>query len=68
MNWSGKRRVVALEHQQAGTLRRPSPDHSKAWVGVGGNPESVVRGSVVHNLPLMLAIIGGGLGPVLHLM
>jgi probable LLM family oxidoreductase len=30
----------------------------KAWVGVGGSPESVVR-AAHHGLPLMLAIIGG---------
>jgi probable LLM family oxidoreductase len=30
----------------------------KAWVGVGGSPESVVR-AARHDLPLALAIIGG---------
>jgi probable LLM family oxidoreductase len=30
----------------------------RAWVGVGGSPESVIR-AARHNLPLMLAIIGG---------
>ena len=30
----------------------------KAWVGVGGSPESVVR-AARHHLPLVLAIIGG---------
>jgi len=30
----------------------------RTWVGVGGSPESVVR-AVRHDLPLMLAIIGG---------
>jgi probable LLM family oxidoreductase len=30
----------------------------KIWVGVGGSPESVVR-AARHDLPLMLAIIGG---------
>jgi probable LLM family oxidoreductase len=30
----------------------------KAWVGVGGSPESVVR-AARHGLPLVLAIIGG---------
>ena len=28
------------------------------WVGVGGNPESIVR-AAKHNLPLVIAIIGG---------
>ena len=35
---------------EAGSLR--------AWVGVGGSPESVVR-AARHGLPMMLAIIGG---------
>jgi probable LLM family oxidoreductase len=30
----------------------------RAWVGVGGSPESVVR-TARHGLPMMLAIIGG---------
>jgi probable LLM family oxidoreductase len=30
----------------------------RAWVGVGGSPESVVR-AARHGMPLMLAIIGG---------
>lgn len=30
----------------------------KTWVGVGGSPESVLR-AASHDLPLMLAIIGG---------
>jgi probable LLM family oxidoreductase len=30
----------------------------RAWVGVGGSPESIVR-AARHGLPLMLAIIGG---------
>jgi probable LLM family oxidoreductase len=29
-----------------------------AWIGVGGSPESVIR-AVRHDLPMMLAIIGG---------
>jgi len=37
----------------------PTTEHGlKAWVGVGGSPESVVR-AARHGLPLMLAIIGG---------
>lgn len=32
--------------------------HLKTWIGVGGSPESVVR-AARHNLPLVLAIIGG---------
>jgi len=63
---------AALISQQAvtwrGKLRPPlnnqrvfPPIHNgtlKTWIGVGGSPESVVR-AVHHDLPLMLAIIGG---------
>ncbi len=30
----------------------------RAWVGVGGSPQSVIR-AVTHRVPMMLAIIGG---------
>jgi probable LLM family oxidoreductase len=55
VNWSGTTRA-ALEHQRV----YPTTESGslKAWVGLGGNPESVVR-AARHNLPLMLAIIGG---------
>lgn len=33
-------------------------DGLRAWVGVGGSPDSVVR-SVRHRIPMILAIIGG---------
>jgi len=38
----------------------PPVEHGrlKAWIGVGGTPESVVR-AAYYQLPLMLAIIGG---------
>jgi probable LLM family oxidoreductase len=52
----------------SGTIRSPLQDQRvypttvsgrlRAWVGVGGNPSSVVR-AASHGLPLMLAIIGG---------
>lgn len=52
----------------SGTTRRPLVDADvypktesgrlRAWVGVGGSPESVVR-AAQYRLPLMLAIIGG---------
>lgn len=51
----------------SGTTRPPLVDQSvyptteaglKAWVGVGGSPESVVR-AARYGLPLVLAIIGG---------
>ena len=41
------------------TLVYPPTDNVlRAWVGVGGSPDSVVR-AARHGLPLMLAIIGG---------
>lgn len=51
----------------SGTIRPPveglqvypsTAEPLKAWVGVGGNPQSVVR-AARHGLPLVLAIIGG---------
>lgn len=36
----------------------PTETPLRTWVGVGGSPESVIR-AVRHDLPLMLAIIGG---------
>ncbi|HEU5151753.1 MAG TPA: LLM class flavin-dependent oxidoreductase [Iamia sp.] len=51
----------------SGTTRPPLVDQRvfprtanglRAWVGVGGSPESVVR-AARHGLPLVLAIIGG---------
>jgi probable LLM family oxidoreductase len=55
VNWSGTTRAPLKDLRvfppiEKGTLR--------TWVGVGGSPESVVR-AVRHDLPLMLAIIGG---------
>ncbi|GAB3386919.1 LLM class flavin-dependent oxidoreductase [Humibacter soli] len=52
----------------SGTVRAPLTDQEvypktesgglKAWVGVGGSPESVIR-SVKYGIPMALAIIGG---------
>jgi len=55
VTWSGRLRP-ALDKQpiyppaEGGTL--------KAWIAVGGSPESVVR-AAYYGIPLMLAIIGG---------
>jgi alkanesulfonate monooxygenase SsuD/methylene tetrahydromethanopterin reductase-like flavin-dependent oxidoreductase (luciferase family) len=55
VTWQGRLRPP-LENQlvfppiETGTL--------KTWIGVGGSPESVVR-AAHHDLPLLLAIIGG---------
>lgn len=54
VTWSGKTRG-ALKNQQ---VFPPTEAPLRVWVGVGGSPESVVR-AVSHDLPLMLAIIGG---------
>jgi probable LLM family oxidoreductase len=55
VTWSGGTRPALREqmvypHLESGLL--------KAWVAVGGSPQSVVR-AAHHGLPLMLAIIGG---------
>ncbi|MBO9097655.1 MULTISPECIES: LLM class flavin-dependent oxidoreductase [unclassified Rhizobium] len=55
VSWKGTIRPPLTNQQvfppiETGSLR--------TWIGVGGSPESVVR-AARHNLPLMLAIIGG---------
>ena len=55
VTWSGRTRTsltnqIVYPRIETGRLR--------AWVGVGGSPESVVR-AARHGLPLTLAIIGG---------
>src|SRR6478609_1247036 len=54
VTWSGSTRAP-LQHQDVfpRTERRLT-----TWVGVGGSPESVVR-AARHELPLVVAIIGG---------
>src|SRR3979490_505228 len=55
VTWSGKFRSP-LTNQY---LSPPLPEgHLPTWVGVGGNPQSVVR-AARYGLPLMLAVIGG---------
>lgn len=55
VTWQGKTRA-ALNDQAV--YPRPESGTITTWVGVGGSPESVVR-AAQHDLPLMLAIIGG---------
>jgi probable LLM family oxidoreductase len=55
VTWSGRTRS-ALTNQRV--YPTTEPGSLKAWVGVGGNPESVIR-AARYGLPLMLAIIGG---------
>ncbi len=54
ITWEGKLRP-ALSGQ---SVYPKTESGLKAWIGVGGSPESVVR-AARHNLPLVLAIIGG---------
>jgi probable LLM family oxidoreductase len=54
VTWSGQTRA-ALDDQR---VYPPTASGLRAWVGVGGSPESVVR-AARHGLPLTLAIIGG---------
>ena len=54
VTWSGSVRPPLVD-QPVFPLAEPG---LRAWVGVGGSPESVVR-AARHGLPLMLAIIGG---------
>jgi probable LLM family oxidoreductase len=55
VTWSGKTRAPLKQQRVYPPIERGT---LKAWVGVGGSPESVVR-AARHRLPLMLAIIGG---------
>lgn len=55
VTWSGSLRPALTDQ-----LVVPGVEHGRlrTWVGVGGNPESVVR-AARYGLPLVLAIIGG---------
>jgi probable LLM family oxidoreductase len=54
VTWSGRHRA-ALDDQEV----HPRPERElPIWVGVGGNPESIVR-AAGYGLPVALAIIGG---------
>ncbi|MFI5086509.1 MAG: LLM class flavin-dependent oxidoreductase, partial [Actinomycetales bacterium] len=54
VTWSGTMRAsLANQHVYPKT-----ENGLKAWVGVGGSPESVVR-TARYGLPMMLAVIGG---------
>ncbi|MFN8064021.1 MAG: LLM class flavin-dependent oxidoreductase [Vicinamibacterales bacterium] len=54
VTWAGRTRAPL----SAQPVYPPVEGTLRAWVGVGGSPESVVR-AARHGLPLMLAIIGG---------
>ncbi|MEZ5913598.1 MAG: LLM class flavin-dependent oxidoreductase [Paracoccaceae bacterium] len=55
VNWTGSTRAGLRNQRVYPPL---GPGGLRTWIGVGGSPESVVR-AVHHDLPMMLAIIGG---------
>ncbi|MCO5090748.1 LLM class flavin-dependent oxidoreductase [Bosea sp. (in: a-proteobacteria)] len=55
VSWQGSIRPALKDQRVYPPLERAP---LKTWIGVGGSPESVVR-AVRHDLPLMLAVIGG---------
>lgn len=54
VSWSGTTRPPLRDQAVSPALSRPL----RAWIGVGGTPESVMR-AVHYDLPMILAIIGG---------
>lgn len=54
VTWSGTTRPALKDQPVYPALARPL----RAWIGVGGTPDSVMR-AVHYDLPMMLAIIGG---------
>lgn len=55
VTWTGKHRAEIVDR---GVYPRPVQDPLPVWIGVGGNPNSVIRAGRL-GLPLVLAIIGG---------
>lgn len=55
VTWSGKFRAPL---DGLGVYPRPVQDPLPVWIGVGGNPNSVMRAGTL-GLPLVIAIIGG---------
>jgi probable LLM family oxidoreductase len=54
VTWEGKTRAPLFDQDVVPHLDAPIP----TWIGVGGNPESVIR-AARYGFALMLAIIGG---------
>jgi probable LLM family oxidoreductase len=54
VTWQGKTRAALVDQDVVPHLESPLP----VWIGVGGSPESVIRGAR-YGFSLMLAIIGG---------
>ena len=55
VTWSGSTRAALTDQE---VFPRTASGRLTTWVGVGGSPESVVR-AARHQLPLVIAIIGG---------
>ena len=55
VTWQGRTRPPLVDQRVFPTVER---GRLKAWVGVGGSPNSVVR-AARYDMPLMLAVIGG---------
>ena len=55
VSWQGKTRPPLKNQRVWPPL---GPEGLRVWIGVGGSPESVIR-AVHHDLPMILAIIGG---------
>lgn len=58
VSWNGTVRAPLTDQQ---VYPKTESGRLKAWVGVGGSPESVIR-SVRYGIPMALAIIGGNAG------
>ncbi|PRI11298.1 LLM class flavin-dependent oxidoreductase [Leucobacter massiliensis] len=56
VTWSGRHRSPLVEQEVY--PKTEQPDGVRAWIGVGGSPQSVLR-TVQVGIPMMLAIIGG---------
>lgn len=56
VTWSGAHRSALVD--QHVYPKTEQPEGVRAWIGVGGSPQSVLR-SVRMGIPMMLAIIGG---------
>ncbi len=54
VTWSGSTRSDLIDQR----VYPRTESGLTAWVGIGGNPQSVIR-AARHGLPLMIAIIGG---------
>ncbi|MGO3887013.1 MAG: LLM class flavin-dependent oxidoreductase [Mycetocola sp.] len=54
VTWSGRTRAALTEQN----VYPRTENGLRTWVAVGGSPESVIR-TAEHNLPMILAIIGG---------